>query len=270
MKHNKKRNTAFLYEALIRELTNCALKNDINRAKNIKAIILEHFNSSTELFKEMQLFNSLKDNTVEKELAEKYLQEVKSRYDKLDKKNIFNEQTKLINKINKSLGITVYENFVPFYKDLATVAQIFSCSTPIKEKIVLENKLLEKITLKEKEKTLMDQVDKIVFREFSKKFNEKYSNSLLLEQKELLNKFVNSHEDSGLHFKIYLNEEIERLKTAVEVSLGNEQIASQQDLVAGAEKTLNFLKGLKDVKELSNDMLQKILKIQQYVHEVNN
>ncbi len=271
MKHNKKRNTAFLYEALIRELTKCALNKNIEKAKLIKSIIVEYFNSNTELYKEIQIYKLLQDSTIEEDIADKYLNEVKNRYEKIDKKNIFNQQTALINTINKKLGQEIYNNFIPAYKDLATISQILNSSVSIKEKIYLENKLLEKISLKEAtQKSLMDQVDKIVFKQFNKKFNEKYSNSLLKEQKELLNYYVNSYENTGIDFKIYLNEEIERLKGELNICLDKDEISSQEDIKSATKKTILFLNNVKDVKELSQDMLQKILKIQQYVHEVNN
>ena len=39
LKHNKKRNTAFVYEALVRELTKAVIKKDNNKKKKVVAII---------------------------------------------------------------------------------------------------------------------------------------------------------------------------------------------------------------------------------------
>ena len=69
MKHNKKRNTAFLYETLLREGTKAAIEKDIQKTKLIKNFILEHFNKNTEMYKELDLFNSLKENSIEEEYA---------------------------------------------------------------------------------------------------------------------------------------------------------------------------------------------------------
>jgi len=49
MKYNKKRNTAFLYEALVRELTKASVENDAERADIITAVIKEHFKKGTVL-----------------------------------------------------------------------------------------------------------------------------------------------------------------------------------------------------------------------------
>ena len=115
----------------------------------------------------------------------------------------------------------------------------------------------------------MQSIDNIVYSTFSKKFNEKYS-GLLNEQKELLNKYVGSFQNNGLELKIFLNEEIERLKSEIIKSVEKEEIKADNNMTNAVGKTLDYLNSFKEVKELSQDMLQKVLKIQQFVHEVNN
>lgn len=255
----------------MREGTKSALESDVERIKLVKNIILEHFSASSEILKELNLYKMLQETKIEENLAEKFVKEVQSRYEKLNKKNIFNEQTALINKINKSLGARVYDSFVPNYKNLATIYQIFNDSTPVKEKILLEQTIIDKIKIvqEEKEKDLLQPIDNILYKTFSKKFNEKYVN-LLSEQKELLTKYINSFENNGIDLKVYLNEEIERLKKQVKESLKKEEIKSDPNMVKSTEKTLNYLNSFKEIKDLSEDMLQKVLKIQQFVHEVEN
>ena len=269
MNHNKKRNTAFLYEILLREGTKATLEKKINTAKVIKNIIFQHFNSSTEIYKELQLYNSLKESIVEKEYAEKYLNEVKNRYEKINKTKLFNEQTNLINNINKQIGPYIFETFIPEYKYFATIWQIFNSNTKIKEKILLEKNILEKIIIlnEDKNKDTLETVDNIVFKAFSKKFNEKYS-GLLNEQKQLLSKYINSFSKNSLEFKIYLNEELTRLKETVASCLEVQEIKQDDIMTNKTQETLKFLDSFKEIKDLNQDMLQKILKIQQFVHEV--
>jgi hypothetical protein len=269
MKHNKKRNTAFLYEALLREGTKSAIQKDFEKIKLIKWILFEHFNKNTILSREVELYQSLKNSVVEEEYAEKYLQEVKNRYERLNKAAIFNEQTQLINKINKLLGFEVYDNFIPDYKDMATISQIFNSSTPIKEKILLEKNILEKIKLvkEEKQKNLIEHSDSLVLKTFAKKFNEKYG-ELLGEQKVLLTNYINSFVNEGIELKIYLNDEIERLKEKLQESLKAEEIKSDERMFEKTKQTIDYLNTFKEVKDISQEMLQKILKIQQFVHEV--
>ena len=58
-KYNKKRNTAFLYEALVRELTKAALVDDKEKAAKITKIVKEHFKKDTLLYKELYLYRTL-------------------------------------------------------------------------------------------------------------------------------------------------------------------------------------------------------------------
>ena len=76
MKHNKKRNTAFLYECLIAELSERTF-NKKDR-KNVINIIKESFNKHSELYKELQLYKSLYEHTcsLNKEDSQRLLQNV--------------------------------------------------------------------------------------------------------------------------------------------------------------------------------------------------
>ena len=52
MKHNKKRNTAFLYESLIKELTKAIVyRGQEDKKQKILETIKKYFNSNTELKK---------------------------------------------------------------------------------------------------------------------------------------------------------------------------------------------------------------------------
>jgi hypothetical protein len=268
MKHNKKRNTAFLYEILLREGTKASLEKDFNRLKEIKKIILECFHPDTALGFELSLYKNLL-NDIEKENNEKVLFEVKTRHSLISRKTLFNEQTELINKINEKFGFNVYNNFIPNYKDLATISQIFNDSTPIKEKILLEQKFVEDIKLNKSTNEKLKPIDSLVYKTFVKKFNDKYS-GLLSEQKDLLTKYVSSFADDGLELKVYLNEEIESLNKKIKDFLLTEEIKNDQILFDKTKKLLEVLSNLKNIKNISEDGLENILKIQQFVYEVNN
>ena len=49
MKHNKKRNTAFIFEALIRELTKAIVAKDDDKKKLIVKLVRENFKGSSAL-----------------------------------------------------------------------------------------------------------------------------------------------------------------------------------------------------------------------------
>ena len=54
IKHNKKRNTIFLYEALVRELTKATVEKDQDRRQVVLNIVKEHFGQNTLMGREVK------------------------------------------------------------------------------------------------------------------------------------------------------------------------------------------------------------------------
>ena len=221
MKHNKKRNTAFLYECLIRELTKAIVKEDKQKQTTVKSILVEFFKTGKVLKRELDLYKTLQESKGANEsYSRRRMVEVKKDFDGLDRKEVFNEQTALINRINKALGNKAFSNFIPNYKDLATLGLFFQDSSiGAKKRIMLEDKMVNYLTRLDENRTEMKPVDKLEFKMFVKRFNDTYQNSLLKEQKELLSNYIVSFSDNGLGLKVYLNEEIGRLKKAVDTEI---------------------------------------------------
>tara|TARA_R110000824_G_scaffold44620_4_gene129674 strand:+ start:391 stop:1215 length:825 start_codon:yes stop_codon:yes gene_type:complete len=270
LKHNKKRNTALIFEALSRELTKAIVNKNFDSKSKIISIIKEHFRKGTTLATELELYKGiLQSKNMDSFTAEKVIFESKKQYDGLDKEKIFNEQSNLIRKINKELSTEVFSNFVPNYKNLATLYQIFNSDLPAKNKVLLENEMVgymsDKQTIREEKKQVPS--DKLVMKTFVSNFNEVYSKTLCVEQQELLNKYITSFVDNGIELKLFLNEEIGRLKEAIGASLVSEGIKSDQPAF---EKTKKVLKTIDSFKERRIDtvMVEKILKIQNLVSEI--
>jgi hypothetical protein len=78
IKHNKKRNTALVYEALVKEATVAILKNDSERKDKAIRIIKKHFKPGSVLKKDLDCYRSLSENqNLDRLTAEKILREVK-------------------------------------------------------------------------------------------------------------------------------------------------------------------------------------------------
>ena len=58
-KYNKKRNTAFVYEALVREGTSAILQGDHDRKNTVVKLIKKHFTTDSILYKDLQCYQSL-------------------------------------------------------------------------------------------------------------------------------------------------------------------------------------------------------------------
>jgi len=266
-KHNKKRNSAFIYEALIQELTRAVLDKNIQKQHEIKAIIKESFNRNTESYKELKLYKAITEtNGISGQVAERVLNEVKLRHQNIDKDKLLQEQNVILKKIKKNFENDVFSNFVPNYKNLASISQIFSQNITVKSKVLLEKNIVDAMTVDNKKETELKPIDNLVFKSFTKRFNEEYGDKLLQEQKELLTRYITSFDNNGIELKVYLEEEIGRLKEAVKKSFDTEEIQQDQTMQTNANKVLEMLESYK-ARKPDQQMIQEISKIQSLVRE---
>ena len=269
LKHNKKRNTAFVYEALVRELTESVVKNNKNKQNKIVSIIKEHFSGSSALKEELNLYKTIYETReMDKNIAEKIVYQVKEKHDSLDKKKLFKEQSALINKINRTLSNKVYNNFVPNYKTIASVYSIFQEALPIKDRVLLEENIVEQMSSSVEDiKELQQPIDSLTYKTFVKSFNQEYAGSLNESQKELLNNYISSFADNEIELKIYLNEEIGRIKEKITNFSNKIEILSDKSLKEKLEKVYSILDNTKN-EEIDTKTIEIVLSTQQLLEEL--
>jgi hypothetical protein len=266
MKHNKKRNTAFIYEALVLEFTKAIIDKNVERKNKIVSILKEFFTKNQTLARELELYGTLLDTqNIHMKVAERLLQETKEARSKLDENTIFNAQSRIIGAINKGLGAEVWSNFVPNFKSLASVSAIFSSKTAVKKKVLFEQAIIDRMSEKHTivESGGMKSVDNLTYSSFIKKFNEKYGD-LIQEQKDLLNRYITSFADDGFELRLYLNEELSRLKGLLsKAAKGDlEPLISQK-----VGDVMEYLEGFRK-REFTEVDLNKVLKTQELVQEL--
>jgi hypothetical protein len=267
-KHNKKRNSAFLYETLIQELTKAVFEKNVERQQTILSMVKESFSKNTLMYKELKLYESLtKTKNVDELTAEKIINETKKQHSSIDQKDLIKEQNSLSRKISKQLSSSVFSNFVPNYKDLASVFQIFNNGVSVKSKILLENEVAKSMSSQKLKENKMVPIDNIVFKSFTKRFNEEYGDKLIKEQKELLNRYITSFGANELELNVYLNEEIGRLKSELKESFNSEEFVNDNQMLANAKKVLNTLDSYQEQKP-NKKMIEEIVKIQGLVQEL--
>ena len=266
-KHNKKRNTAFVFEALVREVTKAIIAKDNNRKNKVVSIIKEHFSGGTLLNKELKCYKALLESRdLDQYTAEKIIFQARVEHERLPQKDVFVEQSRLIRNINKELGAAVFSNFVPNYKNFATVGQIFNIKTPLKNRVLLEKEMLEIISSKKSlNESALKPVDNLVVTTFIKKFNDKYVN-LLPEQRDLLNKYVISLGENYADFQLYLVEELSRIKNSVKESISLPEVKADKEMINSTNTVLNRIDSL-DVSNITEAELKKVLKLQSLVRE---
>ena len=266
-KHNKKRNTAFIYEILVRELTRAIMKNDQQLQEEISTLIKKSFSKNTNLYKELKLYRAITETkSVGVLTAEKIVNEAKSQHDKIDKKELLEEQNKLTRIIKKKFSDKIYNNFVPNYKELASISQIFNNNLNVKSKVLLENELVGGMILKEEKKEMVP-IDNLVFKSFVKRFNDQYGDTLMKEQKDLLTNYILSFQNNGLELNYFLNEEVTRLKQVISESKAHEEVKGDQNILDNVEKVDSILSSYTQRKP-DLEMIKEVLKIQELAKEL--
>jgi len=269
-KHNKKRNTGFVFEALVREATKAILAEDDAKKQVVVSTIKEFFKKGTELSKELECYQALsKDNNLTPQLGEKLIFEVKRKASLLNKNKLIQEKNALISQINKNISKDVFNNFVPNYRALATISQIFKDDTPVKQRVLLESSIIKNITeevVEQKEK--LEHIDSLVVKNFIEKFNTAYT-GLLSEQRTLLSKYVTSINDGYTEFHFFINEELERIKNIVTESLKSKVVKDDEFMLEGINNVLGKIEEMRNLA-VDEKFLMKMLKLQKLSSEIEN
>mgnify|MGYP001248844781 FL=1 len=266
-KHNKKRNTAFVFEALAREATVAIIKGDTERKAKVISIVRKHFTGDSLLKKDLECYRSLYENqNLDETTSKKIVEAVLAAKRLIDPDGLFKQQTEVINDINKELSPQTFNNFVPNYKSLATIAKMFNTNSP-KQSVMLEGRIIEGMVSDTKTSSL-EPMDSITFRTFTKKFNQKYSDTLMQEQKELLNQYISSFSNEELELKIYLNRELGRLKESLEKATEVEEVAGDEEMINKTKLVKERLENLSSETTLTETTLFTILKTQELVKEI--
>ena len=266
IKHNKKRNTAFVYEALVREGTSAILQGDEKRRNVVVSLIKKHFANDSILKKDLDCYRSLYETSSLSETnCAKIIKESRLQKRLIDPQGLFLKQSDLIHDVNKELSPQIFNNFVPNYKSLASIYQMFSTETSPKDSVLLENAVLKHMQSSEPTSQIVE-VDNVVIDSFVQKFNSKYDQQLLDEQKTVLNLYIKSFVDNSVEFKMYLNEEIKRLRDEVNKAKTSKLINSDADMIRKTEKIIEKLDSFKNT-QIDEHVLTTVLKVQSLVKE---
>ena len=85
----------------------------------------------------------------------------------------------------------------------------------------------------------------------------------------MLEKYISSFSDNGLELKIFLNEEIGRLREKLSESLGSKELSADDSMRVSTEKIISELNSYSK-KRIDSSMVQSVLKIQDLVLELES
>ena len=161
----------------------------------------------------------------------------------------------------------MYNNFVPNYKTIASVYSIFQDALPVRDRVLLEENIVEQMSSSaEAPKDVLQPIDSLTYNTFVKSFNEEYSEILSENQKKLLTTYISSFEDNEVELKVYLNEEIGRIKGKLNNAISESEDTAFKEKVG---KIYNILDKTKE-REIDTQTLELVLQTQQLLEEMEN
>jgi len=281
VKHSKFKNTAILFELLVKQITQEVLSNS---TKNLsEKIIKEFFSSNKELAKELRLYNQIvKEKYSSIDDAKLFLEEVSKERIKLDENKLNKEKYNLIKTIKESYDLNKFlSSNLQNYKLLASVYKVFEAKTmgrkvEIRDFIESNNTILEHITHKkisvkqadtlyESFKQQSEDLRLLTYKLLIENFNKKYSN-LDDSQKGLLREFINNVTNTST-FPKFIEEETKKvLANLVKESKGiNDKVTKIK-----ISEMIKLYKSDKFLKENQEKQVSVLMLTYELLKEVKN
>ena len=284
IKHSKFKNTGFIFELLVRQITSEIMSGKTN--SKAEKILKEYFSAKKELSKELKLYQYLINEKYNSESkAEKFVETVCEARKRLDEQKLTKEKYNLIKEIKEVYNIDDFtKSPISNYKNLASIYKIFEASISkeaFEPKDIVSSKftIVENIinsSIENKDKKVNDRVLEeyrkqdeeirmLSYKMLVENFNKKYNN-LSVGQKNLLKEYINNINNTG-KLKEYVNDEVNKL------SEGLKQIGSKvSDKVTKIKlaETISNIKKIKSVKKLRESHLSALMMSYELLKELKD
>ena len=283
IKHSKFKNTGFIFELLVRQITSEIMSSNKSVAENI---LKEHFNSKKELSRELKLYQYLINEKYNSEAkAEKFIDTILEARKRLDEKKLTKEKYNLIKQIKETYNIDDFiKSPISNYKTLASIYKVFEVATideqfdptdivgsrfTIAENIIsssIQNKdaKIKNAVLEEYRKQDED-LRAISYKILVESFNSKYKN-LTTEQKTLLKEYINNINNTG-KLNDYVGNEVTKLVANLKEVGG--KLTDKVTRIKLAETIAN-VKKIKSVKKIKEEHLSAMMMTYELLGELKN
>lgn len=271
IKHSKFRNTGFLFELIVRQVTSDILSN---RKSIAEGLLKKYFNSKTELANELKLYQFIVNEKYNSEnRAERFIDAVIDNRKKLDEKKILKEKYNLIKEIKENYQIDDFlKSQVPNYKVLASVYKIFefnlnteSSYDPkdfVNTKFAIVEHLISKPVANAKSVDRINEALKkedkeirlLTYKMLVENFNKKYK-SLNEKQKGILKEYINSFTNSD-NLKAFITNEVVTLNK--ELTKTGKEIKDKVTKIKLAE-TINQLNKIKTASKITDTHITSVI-----------
>jgi len=284
IKHSKFKNTGFIFELLVRQITSEIMSGTAN--SKAEKILKEYFSAKKELSKELKLYQYLINERYNSESkAQKFVETVCEARKRLDEQKLTKEKYNLIKEIKEIYNIDDFiKSPISNYKNLASIYKVFE-ATITKESFEPKDIVNSKFTIVEniinssienKDKKVTDrvleeyrkqdeEVRMLSYKMLVENFNSKYNN-LSVGQKNLLKEYINNINNTG-KLKEYVNNEVNILSEGLK-SVGS-KINDKVTKIKLAE-TISNIKKIKTVKRLRESHLSALMMSYELLKELKD
>ena len=284
IKHSKFKNTGFIFELLVRQITSEIMSGKAN--SKAEKILKEYFSAKKELSKELKLYQYLINEKYNSEIkAEKFVETVCEARKRLDEQKLTKEKYNLIKEIKQIYNIDEFvKSPISNYKNLASIYKIFE-ATITKESFepkdivnskftIVENMINSSIENKDKKvndrvleeyRKQDEEVRMLSYKMLVENFNKKYNN-LSSAQKNLLKEYINNINNTG-KLKEYVNDEVNNLSEGLK-EVGS-KVTDKVTKIKLAE-TISNIKKIKSVKKLKESHLSALMMSYELLKELKD
>jgi hypothetical protein len=283
IKHSKFKNTGFIFELLVRQITSEIMSSDNSVAEKI---LKENFNSKKELSRELKLYQYLINEKYNSESkAEQFINTICEARKRLDENKLTKEKYNLIKQLKETYNIDEFiKSPVSNYKTLASIYKIFEVTSTeeqydptdivssrftIAENIIntsIQNKDSKiKNAVLEEYKRQDEDLRAISYKFLVENFNKKYKN-LTSDQKGLLREYINNINNTG-KLNAYVSEEISKLVGGLK-EVGS-KITDKVTKIKLAETIANIRK-IKSAKRVKEEHLSAMMMTYELLGELKN
>jgi hypothetical protein len=275
LQHKKFKNTGLLFELLVRQIASDTLNGVDSKAL---PLIKKYFAKSTELSKELSLYQNLMKEKVSKEAKANYLIDaVVEARSKLNESSLNKQKYNLIKDIKECYTLeSFFQSKVSDYKTLAAIYKLFEYTVADSPIEITNNRytLIEHLTrTKVKSTNELNEVTEFIkqdkdirlltYKILVDKFNEKYSD-LNEGQKKILRTYINSITE-GTELKTFINEEVNSIQ------LNLKKLApkvSDKVIKIKLKEVTVLLKEISDCKTVKDHHILNLLRYHELIKEL--
>ncbi len=283
IKHSKFKNTGFIFELLVRQITAEIISSNKSVAETI---LKENFNGKKELSKELKLYQYLINEKYNSESkADQFITTILEARKRLDEKKLMKEKYNLIKEIKEKYDIDEFvKSPVSNYKVLASIYKLFEVITTgeqyeptdivssrftIAENIIntsIQNKDQKiKDAVLEEYKKQDEDLRAVSYKLLVESFNNKYKN-LTTEQKGLLREYINNINNTG-KLNEYVSNEVSKLIESLK-SVGS-KVSDKVTKIKLAETIAN-IKKIKAAKKIKEQHLSAMMMTYELLNELKD